>query len=205
MHHQAIFSVLAGSLAVASCVTTEAAPTAPSRVPQQAAAAQPTAVPQQAATVPRRDLRPREAPLVPAIPAAPDPETHARYSFAVGGGPRSAIDPSQSIPSPPATIDSRPGTSVDAAIKAIPSQIPMGHLSREVLESPLTDPARFARCGIPRTTRVDISVAVYNGQAIGVDVQSIPSNRAIDFCVERVARQTTWVKELAINRVNVRL
>jgi len=46
---------------------------------------------------------------------------------------------------------------------------------------------------------------VYNGQAIGVDVRSNPNTPALDFCVDHVVRQTTWVKELAVNRVNVTL
>jgi hypothetical protein len=88
---------------------------------------------------------------------------------------------------------------------AVPSQVPVGHLSKEMLESPLKDAARFGSCGIPRTTRIEIGAVVYNGQAIGVEVRSNPINRALDFCVERVVRQTPWVKELAINRVKVTL
>jgi hypothetical protein len=138
-------------------------------------------------------------------PTTPEADPHARYSLAIGGGPRSALEPSRTIPAPPATIDVPPNATVTAAIKAVPNQVPFGHLSRELLESPLRDPARFERCRIPRTTRVDINALIYNGQAIGVDVFTKPGDRALNFCIERVVRETSWVKELAVNRVSVSL
>jgi hypothetical protein len=194
MRHGVVFSILAGSLVVFGCATHQTAETAPSNAPQ------PTAVT-------RTEVPPADplAALPPPAAAGSDAETHAKYSNAVGEGPRSTIDPSKTIPAPPATIDVRPDTGVDAAIKLVPTKIPVGHLSKETLTSPLKDAARFARCAIPPTTRVAIRVAVYNGQAIGVDVRSNPNTPALDFCVDRVVRQTTWVKELAINQVNVTL
>jgi hypothetical protein len=193
MRHRTVFLVLAGSMMAAACTTERP----PSSTPPPRLVRHDSVRSRQAAT-------PAPAPA-PTEPASTDSETHAKYSFAVGGGPRSTIDPTTTIPSPPATIDVRPDAGVAAATKAVPAQIPVGHLSKETLESPLKDPTRFGHCGIPRTTRIDISVAIYNGQAIGVDVRSNPGNRSIDFCVERVVRQTTWVKELAINRVTVTL
>jgi hypothetical protein len=195
MHHRDVFSILAGSMVVIGCATHQTAQTAPSKAPE------PTAVT-------RSEARPADplAALPPPAAAGSDAETHAKYSNAVGDGPRSAIDPSSKpIPAPPATIDVHPDSGVDAAIKLVPSKIPQGRLSKEILTSPLKDPARFERCAIPPTTRVAIRVAVYNGQAIGVDVRSNPNTPALDFCVDRIVRQTTWVKELAVNQVNVTL
>jgi hypothetical protein len=149
-------------------------------------------------------------PRKPVSTAGPDNsepanDTHAKYADAVGGGPRTAMNPKFEIASPPATIDVPPHAGADAAIRAVPGQIPMGQLNRDTLEGPLRDPLRFARCAIPRTTRVDIVAAIYNGQAIGVDVRADPRDRPLEFCVEGVVRQTTWVKELAIERVHVKL
>jgi len=193
-HHHTVCLVLAGALIGTGCATHDTAETAPSKAPQHAALA-------------RTAAQPPEAPTASSLadPPSADAETHAKYSLAVGGGPSSAIDPSKTIPSPPATIDVRPDSGVDAAVKLVPTQIPVGHLSRETLEGPLKDPLRFARCAIPLTTRVAIRAVVYNGQAIGVDVRSNPNTPPLDFCVDRIVRQTTWIKELAINRVNVTL
>src|SRR6185436_18758271 len=97
-----------------------------------------------------------------------------------------SVEPTKTIPSPPATLDVPSDASVDAAIRAVPSQIPVGRLSRDTLEAPIRDATRFEPCAIPRTTRVNIMVAVYNGQAIGVDIHAKPNSRSLAFCVERI-------------------
>ena len=200
MHHHVlmIFLVLAGSMVSGSCAMHSSDGPPSSNPPRPVAS--PTL------TSPNGDrLRDTSPSRTATDQSAPDSEMHAKYSAAFGGGPRSTIDPSRTIPSPPATIDVPTDAGVAAAISAVPNQIPVGRLPRDTLESPLKDATRFERCSIPRTTRVQIGVAIYNGQAIGVDVRSNPTNRSLNFCVERIVRQTTWVKELAINKVNVTL
>ncbi len=123
----------------------------------------------------------------------------------MGGGPPEKVGPMMTtIPSPPATIAVPPQAGVDTALRAV-SNVPTGSLSRDVLEAPLRDPLRFARCSAPRGTRIDIRALVYNGAALGVDVSTTPSDRALNFCIERVVRETSWVKELAVNQVRVTL
>ena len=117
---------------------------------------------------------------------------------------RGTVDPSSaSIPSLPAKIDTPPQTGVDAAIKAVPSSVPVGKMSKSVLEAPLRDRARFEHCAIPYGTHGEIAAVVYNGAALGVDVKTKPNDRALNFCIERAVRQMTWVKELAVNKVKV--
>jgi hypothetical protein len=90
-------------------------------------------------------------------------------------------------------------------MKALPEGIPLGHLSRDTLEGPLRDPGRFARCRKNTGTRIDIDAVIYNGAALGVTVRTAPNDRALNFCVERIVRDMSWVKELAVNRVTVSL
>ena len=85
----------------------------------------------------------------------------------------------------------------------MPSTIPVGSLSKRALEEPLRDRARFDHCRIPYGTHGEIAAVVYNGSALGVDVKTTPSDRALNFCIERTVRQITWVKELAVNKVKV--
>lgn len=192
MHHRIVFSVLAGSL-LAACASRESGQQAASKPPPQPAMA-------------HADLAPMPPLAPPAADPARDAQTHAKYSDAVGEGPRSAMDPGKAaMPTPALKLEPHPDVGVDAAIKLVPSQIPQGHLSKSSLESPLKDPTRYERCAIPSSTRVAIRVAVYDGQAIGVDVRSNPNTPALDFCVDRIVRQTTWIKELAINQVNLTL
>jgi hypothetical protein len=133
----------------------------------------------------------------------PDASTTALRSLTMGESP-STVEPSKNpLPAPPAKIDRSPQASADAAIKAVPSAIPVGSLSQSELEAPLQDRARFEHCGIPRDTHGEISAVVYNGAAVEVDVQTTPYDRALNFCIERTVRQTTWVKELAVHKVKV--
>jgi hypothetical protein len=117
---------------------------------------------------------------------------------------RGTVDPSSNaIPSLPAKLDTPPQAGVDAAIKAVPSTIPIGNMSKGVLEAPLRDRARFEHCRIPYGTHGEIAAVVYNGAALGVDVKTKPNDRALNFCIERTVRQMTWLKELAVNKVKV--
>jgi hypothetical protein len=107
------------------------------------------------------------------------------------------------IPSPPSALSVPPNAGVDQSLKAIPAATPLGHLSRDALEGPLRDPVRFARCRKSGGTRVEIDVVIYNGTALGVTVRTTPNDRALGFCIERIVRDTSWIKELAVNRVTV--
>ena len=141
------------------------------------------------------------------LDALPPPETdtgaQSRHSLTMTAS-RGTVDPSSNaIPSPPAKIDTPPQAGVDAAIKAVPSTIPVGNMSKRVLEAPLRDRARFEHCRIPYGTHGEIAAVVYNGAALGVDVMTKPNDRALNFCIERAVRQMTWLKELAVNKVKV--
>ncbi len=107
------------------------------------------------------------------------------------------------IPSPPAKLSVPPNAGVDASLKALPEGIPLGHLNKDVLEGPLRDPWRFARCRKTTGTRIDIDVVIYNGAALGVTVKTAPNDRVMNFCVEHIVRDMSWVKELAVNRATV--
>lgn len=139
------------------------------------------------------------------VETTPGASTHARHMPAIGGGPPSTVQPSTTIPSPPATLDVPPRAGVDAAIRAVPAGVPTGHLSREALLLPLQDRSRYDRCGIPTGTHLTIDVVVYNGAPVGVDVRSAPRDSALEFCVEQVVREASWVEELAVNRVRFTL
>jgi hypothetical protein len=107
------------------------------------------------------------------------------------------------IPAPPAKVSVPPNAGVDATMKALPEGIPLGHLAKDVLEGPLKDPWRFARCRKGTGTRIDIDVVIYNGAALGVNVKTTPNDKALNFCVERIVRDMSWIKELAVNRATV--
>jgi hypothetical protein len=151
---------------------------------------------------------PSEASPAPSsLDALPPPDTdtgaHSRHSLTMTES-RGTVDPSSNaIPSPRTKIDTPAQGGIDAAIKAVPSTIAVGTLSRSQLEAPLRDRARFDHCRIPYGTHGEISAVVYNGAASSVEVKSHPNDRALNFCIERAVRQMTWVRELAVNKVKV--
>jgi len=177
---------------------------APAVVPSPApAAAVPTAAPANTSTA----VAPPAGSAQSGLTALrePDTDTHAVRGLS-GGNPRSSVAPNvTTIPSPPATLSVPPNAGVEATLKAVPAGIPVGHLSKDALEGPLRDPARFERCRKPATVRIDIDAIIYNGSALGVNVRTAPNDQALKFCVERIVRETTWIKELAVNRVTVSL
>jgi hypothetical protein len=136
-------------------------------------------------------------------PPEADDSTKARRSIAMTDS-RGTVDPSSSaLRALPTKIEAPSQAGVDAAIKAVPTNSPVGNLSKSQLEAPLRDKARFDHCGIPYGTHGEIAAVVYNGAALGVDVKTTPNDRALNFCIERAVRQMTWVKELAVNKVKV--
>ena len=140
-----------------------------------------------------------------AITSATESNPRALREPAIGGGPPPTVEPTTSIPSPPATLSFPPRAGVDAALAVVPRSVPAGHLDRDRLEEPLRDRARFVRCAVPRNAEVHVDAVIYNGAAVGVDVRANPRDLALEFCVEQVVRETSWVQEPAVNRVSLKL
>jgi hypothetical protein len=91
----------------------------------------------------------------------------------------------------------------DAAIRAVPQGAPRVHMSEDVLRAPLLELNRYERCKIPRTTKVHLKVAIYDGAAAGIDVTTKPKNARIDQCVDEVVRTMGWEKVASLNTVTV--
>ena len=135
-------------------------------------------------------------------PPKEDVSTQSLHGLAMTDS-RGTVDPATGTIPLPTKIDVPSQAGVDAATKAVPKTIPVGKLDKAMLEAPLRDPARFAHCRVPYGTHVEIAAVVYNGSTLGVDVQTKPADKALALCVERTVRQTTFVKELAVNKVKV--
>jgi hypothetical protein len=117
-----------------------------------------------------------------------------------------AEEPPPPTPAPTAealrlTFPERGG--VEAAIKAVPRGAPRLNMSEDALQAPLLEMRRYDRCKVPRTTKVTLGVAVYDGAAVGVDVETKPANAKLGECLDRVVREMTWDKVPSLNQVNV--
>jgi hypothetical protein len=131
-----------------------------------------------------------EPPASAASAAAPAPEPAA-----VTASPTPA-------PSQP-KIEFPPHATVEEAIKAVPQGQPRLNMSNDLLQAPLLDLKRYDKCKVPRSTKVSMNVAVYDGVAVGVTVTTKPKSAKIDECLDTVVRGMTWDKVPSLNQATV--
>jgi hypothetical protein len=144
-----------------------------------------------------------------AQPAAATEKPPAEKLAAATEKPASSATPSlaaatTSAPSAapaPAKIEFPPHATVDQSIKAIPQGTPRTNMADDALRTPLLDLKRYDKCKVPRSTKVTMSVAVYDGAAVGTDISSKPKNAKIEECVDEVVRGMTWSKVPSLNTV----
>jgi hypothetical protein len=149
---------------------------------------------------------PAEAPPAPKEPAAvdmPEPAPTAAAPAAPAATPANA--PASAPPATPDTpkVEFPPHASVEQAVKAVPQGAPRLNMSNDVLQKPLLELSRYDKCKVPRTTKVTMTVAVYDGAAVGVDVTTKPKNGKLEACLDGVVRGMTWDKVASLNQVTV--
>jgi hypothetical protein len=145
---------------------------------------------------------PAETP--PAAQEPPPAETPAPTPAAAPATPP-ANAPVSAPPSaaPPPKVDFPPHAGVEQAIAAVPQGAPRMNMSNDVLQKPLLELNRYDKCKVPRATKVTMTVAVYDGAAVGVDVTTKPKNGKIEECLDGVVRGMSWDKVPSLNQVTV--
>jgi hypothetical protein len=133
------------------------------------------------------------------------PEPPATAAAPSAAPPPPADAPASAPPSaqPPPQVEFPPHASVEQAIKAVPQGAPRLNMSNDILQAPLLDLKRYDKCKVPRSTKVALSVAVYDGVAVGVDVTTKPKNAKLDACLDSVVRGMSWDKVPSLNQANV--
>jgi hypothetical protein len=166
----------AGVLGVAAACGGEAANTPPSTPPPAPAAA---------ATA--------EPPSTPSQPEAEKPEPAAAVT----------AEPPPPAPSAAPKVEFPPHASVDQAMNAVPRGLPRMNMSTDVMQGPLLDLKRYDKCKVPHSTKVVMSVAIFDGAAVGVDVTTKPKNAKMEACLDGVVRTMSWDKVPSLNQVTV--
>jgi hypothetical protein len=101
-------------------------------------------------------------------------------------------------PDPPKTRDAastrdkpefRDGMSVEEAIRAVPTHYDYIGIDQDALERPLKDPEAFKPCRGAETHRFAIRVAVWDGKAVGIDVEAPPALRQ---CITEQIKKMEW-------------
>src|SRR4051794_2603446 len=128
-------------------------------------------------------------------PEAPPPAHDPPAEDMPAPVPAAATAQPDTTPPPSAVkIEFPPHASVDQAVKAVPQGASRLNMSDDVLHAPLLDLKRYDTCKVPRSTKVTLTVAVYDGAAVGVDVTTKPKNAKLDECLDGVVRGMSWDK-----------
>jgi hypothetical protein len=85
--------------------------------------------------------------------------------------------------------------SVDEAIKAVPPGIERRNIDQETLGKPLQDLSLYESCK-PGSARVKVRVAVWDGKAVGIDLNVTPKNDKLADCIKGKIREVTWDKKV---------
>ncbi len=132
------------------------------------------------------------------------PSTASSAAASAASAPAAEVSPPPSfLAPPPAKIEFPPHATVDQAIKAVPQGAARLNMTTDLLQAPLLDMTRYDKCKVPRSVKVAMSVAVYDGAAVGVDVTTKPKNGKLQECLDGVVRGITWEKVPSLNQVNV--
>lgn len=82
--------------------------------------------------------------------------------------------------------------SVDEAIKAVPPETERYNLDQETIAEPLRDMKVYEPCKPKPNESVNIRVAIWEGRAVGVDVDTKPANPKLAECIKGRIRELRW-------------
>jgi hypothetical protein len=84
------------------------------------------------------------------------------------------------------------GASVQEAISAVPQGTSRINLDSETLARPLTNPSVYDPCKLSPNQHFKLKVAIWQGKAVGVDVEAQPPNKKVAECIDKIVRGITW-------------
>jgi hypothetical protein len=97
------------------------------------------------------------------------------------------------------------GGSVEEAIKAVPQGLPRENVELEELNKPLSDVTIYEPCKLNPSAHFEIKFAIWGGQAVGMDIKTMPKNPKLEACLREIVLRTKWrdkTKSLNISTVS---
>ena len=83
-------------------------------------------------------------------------------------------------------------SSVEEAIKAVPPGAERMNMDQDALAEPLKDMKLYEPCKPRPADHAKIRIAVWEGKAVGVDIETTPKNQKLADCINQQIRQLTW-------------
>jgi hypothetical protein len=84
------------------------------------------------------------------------------------------------------------GASVQEAMSSIPQGTARINLDQETLGQPLTNTSVYEPCKLGPSQHFKLKVAIWDGKAVGVDVETQPPNKKAAECIDKAIRGITW-------------
>jgi len=84
------------------------------------------------------------------------------------------------------------GASVQDAMSSIPQGTARINLDQETLGQPLTNTSVYEPCKLGPAQHFKLKVAIWDGKAVGVDVETQPPNKRAAECIDKAIRGITW-------------
>lgn len=126
-------------------------------------------------------------------PRAPEPEPTTAPEPSPPPATTASEEPSEPE-TPPAAAEPEfsDDMSVEQAIAAVPQGMERSNLDPDALGEPLMDMKLYEPCKAKESEHVKIRVAIWNGKAVGVDVDVTPKNDKLASCVKSQIRSVSW-------------
>ncbi len=86
----------------------------------------------------------------------------------------------------------KPGMSVDEAVNAVPTGTERMNLDPAGLSKPLSEFSLYEPCKPGTRQKWTVRVAIWQGKAVGVDVETKPKNDKLAACINDRVRALEW-------------
>lgn len=84
------------------------------------------------------------------------------------------------------------GGSVDEAINAVPQGTPRVNVEQDSLAKPLMDENLYKPCKLSPAQHFKLKVAIWDGKAVGIDLNATPKNDKVVACIKQQINGITW-------------
>lgn len=109
--------------------------------------------------------------------------------------PASASDTADPAPPPQAAKtepEFRAGMTVNEAINAVPTGTERVNIDQETLEQPILRQELYAPCKLGPSQHFKIRVAIWDGRAVGLDIETTPKNEKVAACLREQIEGVRW-------------
>lgn len=104
------------------------------------------------------------------------------------------VDSSGSEPGEESTSEPefRPGMTVTEATNAVPPSAERLNIEQERLAEPLMEPKLYEPCALQGHHHFSVRVAVWDGKAVGLDINTKPQDEKLATCLRRQIEAVEW-------------